>query len=175
MAEPTLPYGDIPAWAAILISLVTIYLQFRQNTKSAQDKAEQKKESELQEEVSKENLTNLKRQLRAEQMIKDIDELLVLTVDYWTKSESVSSNSAIMIKSKSQDLAHRCNEYRSFLWGSASSDFSAIRRQITGGMFEVSSREVLPKNALLIKEASRKIAEFRIELRKLIDKLDNLK
>lgn len=175
MADPTLPYGDIPAWVALGISAITFFQQHRQNKKNSLDAAEQKNISIQQDAISKQNLTNLKRQLRAEQMIKDVDELLALTVDYWTQPGSMASTSAIMIKLKSQDLSHRCNEYSSFLWISASSDFSAIRRTITGGLFEVKSRSALPTNAPLIREASNKISDFRIKLITLIDKIDNLK
>jgi S1-C subfamily serine protease len=160
------PYGDIPAWIALGVSACTIIQQSNQNNKALLEKEEQKT-------ASKNNLTNLKRQLRAEQMITDIDELLALAVDYWTQSEGNGSPSAIMIKVKSQDLSLRCNEYRSFLEFPASSDFSAIRRLITGGQFEVKSRKAIATNAPLIRDASNKVNDFRTNLRRYIDKIDN--
>ncbi|WP_144401162.1 hypothetical protein [Pseudomonas lurida] len=167
------PYGDIPAWIALGASAFTIIQQSKQNNKALLEKEEQKTASKQKEELSRKSLTNLKRQLRAEQMIKDIDELLALAVDYWTQSEGNGSPSAIMIKVKSQDLSHRCNEYRSFLEFPASSDFSAIRRLITGGQFEGKSRKAIPTNAPLIRDASNKVNDFRTNLRKYIDKIDN--
>ncbi|WP_219338985.1 hypothetical protein, partial [Staphylococcus haemolyticus] len=127
-----------------------------------------------QNEASKKALTDLKRQIRAEQMLADMDELLALTVNYWTQPAETASTSAIMIKSKIKDLSHRCSSYRSFLWTSASTEFMNIKRTITGGSFEGKFRPALHTTSPLIQNASREIDNFKIKLRTYIDSIDEL-
>jgi len=157
--------GDIPAWIALAVSAFTLYQQGKQNDKATLEREEHKK-------TSSDQLRDLQRKLRLEQMIKDLEDLLTLTVDYWTQPGSTSATSALMIKSKSQDLAYRCNDYNRFLWISAAADFSVIRRTITGGQFEVKSRAALQTTDPLIREASHLISNFKTKLRQTCDSLD---
>lgn len=165
MSDPLIDVGDIPAWIALVVSAFTLFQQSRQNDKATLEREELQKSS-------KESLRDLQRKLRLEQMIKDLDDLLTLTVDYWTQPGNMGATSALMIKSKSQDLAYRCNDYNRFLWDSAASEFSGIRRTITGGAFEVKSRTAISTTDPIIREASSMIANFKIKLRQTCDSLD---
>ena len=165
MADPLMDIGDLPAWIALAVSAFTLYQQGRQNDKATIEREELKR-------ISSDQLRDLQRKLRLEQMAKDLDELLALTVDYWTQPGNTASTSALMMKSKSQDLAYRCHDYGRFLWTSAAAEFSVIRRKITGGHFEVKSRDALPTTDPLIREASHLISDFKTKLRQTCDNLD---
>ncbi|WP_447789245.1 hypothetical protein [Pseudomonas farris] len=165
MSDPLIDLGDIPAWIALAVSIFTFTQQSKQNNKTTLEREELQKSST-------EKLRDFQRKLRLEQMIKDLDDLLMLTVDYWTQPGNTGSTSALMIKSKSQDLAYRCNDYNRFLWDSAASEFSGIRRAITGGAFEVKSRVAISTNDPFIREASNMISNFKTKLRQTCDSLD---
>lgn len=167
MSDPLIDIGDIPAWIALAVSVFTLVQQGKQNNKAAVER------EELQR-TSKDSLIKLQRKLRLEQMIKDLDDLLALTVDYWTQPGNTGATSALMMKSKSQDLSYRCNDYSRFLWSTAASEFSGIRRIITGGAFEVKSRLAIQTTDPLIREASMKIADFKTKLRQTCDSFDSL-
>ncbi|MBP1123539.1 MULTISPECIES: hypothetical protein [Pseudomonas] len=160
--------GDIPAWIALAVSVFTLINQNRQNTKANLERETSKAESEVK-------LRDLQRKLRLEQMIKDIDDLMMLTIDYWTQPEGMGGTSALMMKSKSQDISYRCIDYHQFLWSSAAPEFAGIRRIITGGDFEVKSRQPITTTSPLIRESSTMVSSFKTKLRQACDDLDGFR
>lgn len=167
MSDNPVDYGDLPAWIALVVSVGLAIYQHRQNIKANQER-------DTLEAKSAKNLKDLQRKLRIEQMMKDLDELSALSVDYWTKPGDVGATSALMIKVKAQDLGFRCIEYSRFLWNNAASDFSSIRRKITGGSFEVRTRPAIPTTDPIIRDSTAMIAEFKSKLRRTCDDIDSL-
>lgn len=159
--------GDIPAWIALAVSIGLAIYQHKQNTKSHRDRV-------ALEAKSAKDLKDLQKKLRLEQMIKDLDDLSALSLDYWTKPGDVGDTSALMIKVKAQDLGYRCIEYSRFLWDSAASDFSSIRRKITGGLFEVKTRPAIATTDPIIRDSTVLMGEFKLNLRRTCDSLDSL-
>ncbi|GLR38318.1 hypothetical protein [Pseudomonas plecoglossicida] len=172
-------YGDFPAWVALAISLYTHIAQNRQQKRSAAEQAESAKKAaedrDKLRESAKEELAKVNRKLRLEKMSQDLEELLALTLQYWTRDGREGATSALMLKVKFKDFSSRCLEYRSFLWERAGDDFSLVRRHVTGGQFEVLSRPALPPNDPFISTASRLISDFRENVRRATDRLDSLR
>lgn len=170
--------GDVPAWIALVLSVVTLVAQNKQSKRSAADQAnlasQAARDREDLKNSAKEELAKVNRKLRLEKITQDLDELLAVTLQYWTSDGREGATSALMLKVKVKDLSARCLEYRSFLWDRAGEDFSLIRRHITGGHFEVLSRAALSPNDPFIGTASRLISDFRVNVRRATDRLDSL-
>ncbi|WP_157969646.1 hypothetical protein [Pseudomonas huaxiensis] len=171
-------YGDIPAWLALVVSASTFFIQHSHQKNSDRRQAERNaQDAQEREDIQRsatEKLTNSNRKLRLEKMIQDLDELLAITLQYWTCSGRDGATSALFMKIKVRDFSSRCTEYRTFLWDRAGEEFSLIRRHITGGQFEVVSRPALATTDPFLSTASRQLSDFRSNIRRVCDKLDSV-
>ncbi|MEB0308339.1 hypothetical protein QN382_03445 [Pseudomonas sp. 10B1] len=166
MADP-LSWRDIPAWLALATSMGIAIRQGFINRRLAKER------KEFEEKNTVQNINQLRR-MRAEQLVKELDELSTLAVGYWVQSGSVISTEGIIISMKTRAISSSCYEYRDFLWPSAASDFSAIKMKITGGNFQVKSREAYLPSSPFIRDCTTALSGFREKLQRACDKLDEI-
>lgn len=165
MPESTIGLGDFPAWIALAVSLIGATRQWFTNKQN-------RKELAALENKTKSDRLDLQRKLRIEQLSKDIDELCALSLEYWMKPGAEMTSQGLMINLKTKDISSRFWSYQSFLWRDAGSDFSTIKRQITGGSFQSPRRPASAHDSLLIRSFLDSFADMREKLRIECDRID---
>lgn len=154
MADAGIDWGDISSWIAVAFTAWGLVVQHRSAHTSETDRK------------------RFQQKLRIETLISDIDDLCSRAVNYWMKPEAQAAADGILIVSKVRDISSRTTAYSGFLWESAASDFIRVKMRITGGQFQVSTRQALPQNDPTIAAFMNQAAEFKAKLRAVHDQMD---
>lgn len=157
--------GDIPAWLALVISVLSAAHQVKVNNQSERTRAS----SELA--AQKLRQSDQQRQ-RIEHMHRDVDDIAALAHDYWMKPGSTSDSSGVLINSKIRDVSSRINRYGTFLWPSAGTDFLLFKQAVTGGQFQSSTRPAERATSAAVRNITGTAAVLKDRLRTELDKLD---
>lgn len=165
MPDSGMDYGDLPAWFALVVSLVTAFNQFRTSSNS-------EKIRQADEQRSKQEREADRQKLRIEQMMKDIEDLSAMSVDYWMRSGSDTGTAGVLINSKIRDLSSRVYRYSNFLWPSAGQDFLLLKQAITGGSFQSVTRVAAKGTSPTIRSVTLASSSLKDGLREAFDKLD---
>lgn len=155
MPEPSIDFGDIPAWLALVFSLVSLIWQGVAAFFSRREKRVGRTKTQI------------------EQLIVDIDGLCEMCISYWMKPEDQTSPEGFFIVARVRDLSSKMNSYRGILWDRVPSDFSDIKRKITGGDFQVAGRQALGCDNSFIKDFVNDFSEFKEKLRLKADALES--
>lgn len=157
--------GDVPAWLALGISLCSALYQCRVNSraetirKETESKAKAQRDSDL-------------RKARIEQILRDLEELSALSLDYWLRSGSETGSSGVLINSKVRDLSSRVSRYSGFLWPSAGSDFLSFKQAVTGGAFQSVTRPAERPLSPTVRNVTTTSGYLKDKLIGELDKLD---
>lgn len=165
MPESGMDFGDIPAWIALIISVVTAINQLRVNSQSERNRKASEQSAKRERETER-------HKLRIEQIMKDVEDLSALSVDYWMRSGGDTGSTGVLINSKVRDLSSRIYRYSSFLWPSAAQDFLIIKQAITGGTFQSAARSAVKETSGTIRAITSSSGSLKDKLRAEFDKLD---
>lgn len=147
-------WGDVPAWIAIAMSGAGLIWQKISNSRQDRDRL------------------SFQRRVRVDQITKDIDELLTLSIDYWMRPGSETGTLGLQINIKIRDLSSRISEYSSFLWSSSREDFMKIKMLVTGGSFQSPRRAAVSPTDLNLQDITTETSRFKANLRRICDGLD---
>lgn len=156
MPSTTSNLGDVPSWIALLFSAISLAWQTRTTFTARRDR----------------NL--FKKKTRIEQLTVDIDELTAQAIAYWVKPEEVAISEGMMIVVKNRDLSRRFTAYKSFLWDSAELDFAKLKQQVTGGNFQVKTRQAFTADSAFVKSFVATAGDLKVRLRERLDDLDEV-
>ncbi|MFT8234784.1 hypothetical protein ACLNBI_24960 [Pseudomonas guariconensis] len=157
--------GDVPAWLALFISVCTAVHQWRVNANSEQVRKDTESKANAQRE------SDQKRQ-RVEQILRDLEDLAALSLDYWMKPGSDSGASGVLINSKVRDISSRISRYGMFLWPSAGQDFLLFKQAVTGGAFQSVTRAAERPLSTTVRNITSTSAQLKDKLRAELDRLD---
>lgn len=157
--------GDVPAWLALGISLCSALYQFRLNSKA--EAVRQRSESQ----AKAQRAADLKKH-RIEQILRDLEELSALSLDYWMKSGPETGSSGVFINSKVRDLSSRVSRYSEYLWPSAGQDFLSFKQAVTGGAFQSVTRLAERPLSPTVRGVTSTSGHLKDKLMGEMDKLD---
>lgn len=140
-----LELGDLPTWAAVILSIYSIY-------RSESIKTESQKETRLYAQ-----LLDIK---------NDVNSLKNLAFLYWLNEDKGNSSAALEIKLHLKTIpAKLANNVK--LWAAISHDFIELRRLISGGDFEVIGREPLTSNSVELNSITSKLSDILQKINKI--------
>lgn len=157
--------GDIPAWLALLISIVTGLHQRKVNAAAESARIASEHESSRQRETDQ-------RHLRIEQIYRDVEDITLLATDYWMRPGSETGASGVLITSKIRDVSSRISRYGAFLWPSANQDILTFKQAVTGGVFQQVSRDAVKPTSDTVRKISLASSTLKEKLRHELDRLD---
>lgn len=165
MADSGIGLGDFPAWLALAVSLIGGFRQWASNKKN-------KRDLESLEEKTKLERIKFQQKIRIEQLSKDLDELCALSLEHWMKPGTEIGCTGLVITQKTKDISSRIWSYKKFLWPAASSEFSNLKRLITGGNFQSLRRPAEAHDSSIIRGFMDSFSDFREKLRIECDRID---
>ncbi len=139
--------GDIPAWIALALSVVSLGTQYhthRENRKS---------------EALKEKLARLAH------MEALVMEIRTSAIAYWLHSEAAAAKDGLMLIHHLKDLSGEVSRNQELLWSNARADVLNIKIQVTGSDFQRAGRLGRPANDPLITAFSESCSRFHDNLR----------
>ncbi|MDA8485874.1 hypothetical protein NNO07_22635 [Pseudomonas resinovorans] len=146
-------YGDIPAWIALILSLVSLRKQ-HQSEKGSKTTAEIALKVE-----------------RLDAIESSLTQVRTSAIAYWLHPEAVSAKDGLMLLHYLKELSADVSSYSNLLWPDAWRDVLELKMQTTGSNFQQANRTGLPANDPLIRAFTDTAAEISRKLKRARDEV----
>ncbi|WP_313450492.1 hypothetical protein [Stutzerimonas kunmingensis] len=139
--------GDIPAWIALALSLISLGTQYHTYR-------EHQKSEALNEKMA-----------RLAHMEALVMQIRTTAIAYWLHSEAAAAKDGLMLIHHLKDLSGEVTRNQTLLWPNARADVMNIKIQVTGSDFQRIDRLGRPANDPLITAFSESCSRFHENLR----------
>lgn len=145
--------GDIPAWIALALSIVSLLVQYRSNLSA-----------ERKERASDELA-------RLEHLESTVAEIRATALAYWLYPESTSAKEGLMLTHLLKSLSGEVQRSAGLLWDQAWRDVLQLKMDMTGADFQQLNRPARPANDPFVRAFSDKSTAFSENLRRRIEQV----